>query len=148
VTGTIDLRAARSEDYAFALGLYVETIKPYTVAFMPWVNAVENARFARLWAPADSRIITLDGQDIGWVEASDTGAEIFLKQFYLHPALQRQGIGTDVMRRLIAEWQARPIVLTVLKNNPARRLYERLGFAVTGETDMKFMMRREVSPAG
>jgi ribosomal protein S18 acetylase RimI-like enzyme len=47
------------------------------------------------------------------------------------------------MRRLIAEWQARPIVLTVLKNNPARRLYERLGFAVIGETDMKYMLRRE-----
>ena len=143
MTGTIDLRPARSEDFAFALGLYVETIKPYTVAFMPWVDTIENARFARLWAPADSRIITRDGEEIGWFEATDTGAEIFLKQFYLRPALQGQGIGTDVMRRLIAEWETRPIVLTVLKNNPARRLYQRLGFAVIGETDVKFMMRRE-----
>jgi ribosomal protein S18 acetylase RimI-like enzyme len=143
VSTTIDLRPARAEDYDFALRLYAETIKSYTIAFMPWVDTVENARFARLWAPADTRIITLDGQDIGWLEASDTGAEIFLKQFYLSPALQRQGIGTDVMQRLIAEWQGQPIVLTVLKNNPARRLYERLGFAVIGETDMKFMMRRE-----
>ncbi len=143
MSATIDLRPARPEDYAFALSLYVETIKPYTVAFMPWVDAVENARFARLWAPADSRIVTLDGCDIGWLEASDTGDEIFLKQFYLRPALQKRGIGTDVMRRLLAEWQARPIVLTVLKNNPARRLYQRLGFAVIGETDMKFMMRRD-----
>jgi ribosomal protein S18 acetylase RimI-like enzyme len=143
VTETIDLRPAKTEDYAFALDLYVETIKPYTIAFMPWVNTVENARFARLWSPPDTRIVTRDGEAIGWLEASDTGAEIFLKQFYLCPALQRQGIGTDVMQRLIVEWQARPIVLTVLKNNPARRLYERLGFAVIGETDMKFMMRRE-----
>jgi len=39
-----------------------------------------------------------------------------------------------------------PIVLGVLKNNPARRFYERLGFTVVGETDMKFMMRREPHP--
>ena len=148
VNETARLRPARAEDYGFALALYVETIKPYTVAFMPWIDAVESARFARLWAPADTRIITLDGADIGWVEAADTGAEIFLKQIYLLPARQQLGIGTQIMKLLLKEWELtqRPIVLGVLKNNPARRLYERLGFAVVGETDMKFLMRRE--PAG
>jgi ribosomal protein S18 acetylase RimI-like enzyme len=145
VNATIALRPAQAKDYDFALGLYVETIKPYTVAFMPWVDTVETARFARLWTPADTRIIALDGQDVGWLEASDTGPEIFLKQFYLLPALQRRGIGTDVMQRLLTEWRARSVVLTVLKNNPARRLYERLGFVVVGETDMKFMVRRDAS---
>jgi ribosomal protein S18 acetylase RimI-like enzyme len=145
VSGLVALRAASAEDYGFALGLYVETIKPYTIAFMPWVDAVETARFARLWAPADTRIITLDGTDVGWVEAIDTGDEIFLKQIYLLPARQRRGIGTQVMELLLKEWELvqRPIVLGVLKNNPARRLYERLGFAVVGETDMKFLMRHE-----
>jgi ribosomal protein S18 acetylase RimI-like enzyme len=141
----VELRQARAEDYDFALALYVETIKPYTIAFMPWVDAVESARFAKLWAPADTRIITLDGAAIGWVEATDTGAELVLKQFYIAPAQQQRGIGTQVMELLLTEWQAtgRPIVLNVLKNNPARRLYQRLGFATVGETDMKFLMRRE-----
>ena len=145
MTEAVALRPARAEDYNFALALYVETIKPYTVAFMPWVDAVETARFARLWAPADTRVITLDGADVGWVEASDTGAELVLKQFYIAPAQQKRGIGTQVMDLLLKEWQSagKPIVLNVLKNNPARRLYQRLGFATVGETDMKFLMRRE-----
>jgi GNAT superfamily N-acetyltransferase len=144
----VALRPACAEDYGFALALYVETIKPYTLAFMPWVDAAETARFARLWAPADTKVITLDGADVGWVEATDTGAEIFLKQIYVVPARQRLGIGTQIMELLLKEWEPahKPIVLGVLKNNPARRLYERLGFAVVGETDMKFLMRRE--PAG
>ncbi|MCJ9710612.1 GNAT family N-acetyltransferase, partial [Bordetella hinzii] len=32
--------------------------------------------------------------------------------------------------------------LYVLKGNPARRLYERLGFAIREETDIEFLMRR------
>jgi len=148
VTGTIKLRPARAEDYDFALGLYVETIKPYTIAFMVWVDEIENARFDRLWTLPDTRIIMLDERDVGWLDAADTGPEIFLKQIYVVPAHQRRGIGTYVMRLLLEEWQEtqKPIVLGVLRNNPARRLYERLGFTVVGETDMKFMMRREPHP--
>ena len=150
MSGTVALRPARSEDHDFAFGLYVETIKPYTIAFMPWVDAVETARFARLWAPADTRVITLDGADVGWLETIDTGAEFVLKQFYIAPAEQQRGIGTHVMDLLLKEWESagKPIVLNVLKNNPARRLYERLGFALVGETDMKFLMRREAAAGG
>jgi len=148
VSADIGLRAARAEDYAFALGLYVETIKPYTVAYMDWVDEEQNARFARLWTPADTRIITADGVDVGWLEASESGPEVFLKQIYVAPAHQRRGIGSAILRRLLDQWTStkKPVVLGVLKNNPARRLYERMGFAVTGETEMKFMMRREARP--
>jgi ribosomal protein S18 acetylase RimI-like enzyme len=144
----IELRPARTEDYDFAFGLYVETIKPYTLAYMPWVDEVETARFARFWTLSDTHIVAFDGQDVGWLEVSDTGPKIFLKQLYIMPAQQRRGIGTEVMRRLITEWQqtGKPIVLGVLKNNPARWLYERLGFSVVGETEMKYIMRRDTSP--
>src|ERR1700693_4092219 len=120
-----DLRAARADDYAFALGLYVETIKPYTVAYMSWVDGEQNARFARLWNPADTLIFTVSGVDVGWLEASETGPEIFLKQIYVAPAHQRRGIGSEVLRRLLRrrEETKKPVVLGVLKNNPARRLY-------------------------
>jgi ribosomal protein S18 acetylase RimI-like enzyme len=35
------------------------------------------------------------------------------------------------------------VTLQVLKVNPARRLYERLGFRVTGETPTHFLMLHE-----
>ena len=34
------------------------------------------------------------------------------------------------------------MALFVLKNNPARRLYERFGFRIVGEIDHRFLMRR------
>ena len=48
---------------------------------------------------------------------------------------QRAGIGAEVLTTLLADWKptAKPIVLTVLKNNPVHHLYQRFGFFVAGE---------------
>jgi ribosomal protein S18 acetylase RimI-like enzyme len=59
------------------------------------------------------------------------------------PAFRGRGLGSAIVRDLLAEAHARsvPVTLQVLKENPrARGLYERLGFAVTGETDTKHLM--------
>lgn len=59
------------------------------------------------------------------------------------PAYQRRGIGAAILRDVIAEARAggHAVALRVLKVNPARRLYERLGFAVVGESDTHYLMR-------
>ena len=44
-----------------------------------------------------------------------------------------------------------PVTLSVLKGNPAQRLYEALGFIPVEETDLEYEMRHEpgaVRPAG
>jgi ribosomal protein S18 acetylase RimI-like enzyme len=70
--------------------------------------------------------------------------EIRLQQFFISPEHQRTGIGTEVLSDLVETWALteKPIALTVLKNNPARRLYERFGFSVVGEVGVKFEMKR------
>jgi ribosomal protein S18 acetylase RimI-like enzyme len=47
------------------------------------------------------------------------------------------------LSKLLATWRptGKKIVLRVLKNNPARQLYERLGFSVIAESDVVFRMR-------
>jgi ribosomal protein S18 acetylase RimI-like enzyme len=49
------------------------------------------------------------------------------------------------MKYLIAEAEQlnQAVYLNVVKINPARRLYERLGFQVIHEDDRKFYMKRE-----
>jgi GNAT superfamily N-acetyltransferase len=63
-------------------------------------------------------------------------------------ATQRRGIGTAVMHRLIDEaaGTGRPMTFGVVRRNPARWLYERLGFRVTNEDEREFYMRREAPP--
>ena len=133
---TIDLQPAGSDDYAFALHLYVKAIRPLATAWTEWVDEEQEAQFASLWRPDDTRIITLNGEDIGWVEFRQTGDKVFLKQLYISPAHQRRGIGSRVMRRLLKEQcgTAKSMALFVLKNNPAFRFYQRHGFGVVRET--------------
>jgi GNAT superfamily N-acetyltransferase len=59
-----------------------------------------------------------------------------LIQIQLTPSLQGQGFGAQLIQSIIS--QARQagasLKLDVLKANPARRLYERLGFTTIAET--------------
>ena len=62
------------------------------------------------------------------------------------PDLQGQGIGTSVIHQVLdeAKRSGKPVALQVLKVNPARRLYERLGFSVTGENETRYFMKATV----
>ncbi len=61
-------RPALSADYPFALKLYIEAIKPLASTWIEWVDEDQKALFASLWRPDDTWIITLNGEDVGWVE--------------------------------------------------------------------------------
>jgi ribosomal protein S18 acetylase RimI-like enzyme len=146
---TITLRPACSNDYDFALKLYVEAISPLAGAWIKWAEADQEAQFASLWRQDDTRIITLDGQEIGWVEFRRTGDELFLKQLYISPRHQQRGIGSQVLRLLREEQRgsAESMALFVLKNNPAFRFYERHGFVVVRETHTMLVMRLTMAEA-
>jgi len=92
-----------------------------------------------------ARIITMSGEDIGWLQTKTSDSTLLLGQLYLSVHMQRQGIGTQVLQMLIEEAQraGKPITLSVVKINPARRLYERLGFQRTHEDRHKVYMRLE-----
>jgi ribosomal protein S18 acetylase RimI-like enzyme len=64
------------------------------------------------------------------------GHELFLGSIELAPEAQRTGIGSSIIRSVLREASQRrvPVRLQVFRQNPARRLYQRLGFHVTGET--------------
>jgi len=91
---TLTLRPSYSDDYAFALELYIEGIRSRASAWIEWADADQEAQFATLWRPNDTRIITLNSADIRWVEFCQTGNEVFLRQLYIAPAHQRHGTGT------------------------------------------------------
>lgn len=107
------------------------------------------ASFRRQWDVTQVRIITLDGADIGWLQSTTRDGTFFLGQLFVDAPLQRRGIGTAVMHRLIAEATREGQVMTlgVVKTNPAKRLYERLRFCTSHEDDRKFYMRREPDTA-
>jgi ribosomal protein S18 acetylase RimI-like enzyme len=139
----IDLQQAKAEHYDFCLHLFLLTMRPYMQELGVWDEQEQRSTIATQWKLEEVRIISVDGNDVGWLQIAELPAEIRLQKFFILPEYQRSGIGSEVLSRLLATWKptGKKIVLRVLKNNPARRLYERLGFSVIAEAGVVFRMR-------
>ena len=105
----------------------------------------QESMFRKQWRPAQVCIIQADGVDVGWLQTVVSKSEHMLGQIFVDAPFQRRGIGTEVLRRIVEEASRLqlPIRLAVVKFNPSRQLYERLGFRVTHEDERKVYMTRE-----
>jgi GNAT superfamily N-acetyltransferase len=89
--------------------------------------------FREGYDPTQLRLILVDGGFAGCVALKPDGDGLLLEHFYLDAAVQGRGIGSAVLRLLLAEADeaAMPVRLGVLKGSPAARLYQRHGFVWT-----------------
>ena len=80
----------------------------------------------------------------GYLDVVDRDDHVLLANVVLLPGFHGRGLGTRLLRRVLAHADARgvPVRLTVLRPNPARRLYERLGFVRTKEDEQRVWMER------
>ena len=97
------------------------------------------------FAPAHTGVIEVAGAFAGCVSLRPAEGASWLEHFYLAPHLQGSGIGTAVLRGLLARCdRAGTLVrLNVLQGSPARRLYERHGFTLETEDPVDVFMVRE-----
>jgi ribosomal protein S18 acetylase RimI-like enzyme len=139
----VTLRPATAADVAFLLALREATMTEHLLrAGQPTDPASHAARVrARL---DDARIICVDGVSAGLLKAWREPHRWFVMQIQILPAYQRQGIGARALRHVLdeADQQRVPVSLKVLKGNPARRLYERLGFQLVDEADAEYLLTR------
>jgi GNAT superfamily N-acetyltransferase len=89
------------------------------------------------------QIIEVEGKPAGTLESFEENGAITVSGLYLTGEYQNEGIGEGVMKKIIAEADSKglPVKLQVLKvNSRAKRFYERLGFAVSAETEKHLQM--------
>lgn len=83
------------------------------------------------------QIIAVDGVDAGTLSWRVRDNDVYLTNVVLRLDFQNRGIGTAIVRSILDDAGLRglPVRLQVLRSNPARRLYARLGFELEAETD-------------
>ena len=142
------IRRGSSEDLELIVRVYRESMKSYFEAQLGYWD--EEAARKRLLStdPEDHEIIEVDGEAVGFSLVQTTDEEIHVYRLFLLPSHQGQGIGSAYMRDLCnrADNCRLPIVLRILKVNPAKRLYERFGFVTTDETKSHYNMSRQPVP--
>jgi GNAT superfamily N-acetyltransferase len=139
----VTLRAATEDDADFLYRLHRAAMQVYIAqTWGQWNEAWQAQYFRQHFDPTACQIVVLHGQDIGALSVVRRATDIFLSSIELLPAYQGQGLGTQLIKTLIDEARRKrvPIGLQVLKVNSARRLYERLGFSISGETTTHYQM--------
>ncbi|MCC6414784.1 MAG: GNAT family N-acetyltransferase [Opitutaceae bacterium] len=138
------LRAATAADRDWLWTLSRATMKTHVEqTWGRWDDVEQAERFQKNFQPQRLQIIVVNGHDAGLLHVERTPADIFLASILLAAEFQNRGLGTAILHSLLAEAHREklPLRLQVLKVNPARRLYERLGFTVTAETPTHYQMR-------
>ena len=134
-------RPATDADIDFLLRLRQESMNPHHLA--AGVELTEADHKARLMHRFDCAEVLVDqGRPVGLLKMTRDSNEWKIMQVQLAPSVQGRGLGRAVLEQVISEAAAARVTLalTVLKVNPARRLYERLGFQHVGEDDLEYHM--------
>lgn len=143
VSKKVVTRPATEVDLPFIESSYLSTQKPHLKELPDFDEGRLIQRFRKTLALGDVEIIVRNGDDIGWVQLTMTTDMIEIAQLHLAPAYQNMKIGSTIIQDVLDEASSsgRMVKLAVLKGNRAVLLYERLGFEVRDEDDIKYYMR-------
>ncbi|TOP99047.1 N-acetyltransferase, partial [Vibrio parahaemolyticus] len=88
-------------------------------------------------------MIEVAGSSAGLFKAkfNEDSNEWYLVQIQIHPNYQNQNIASSLISMLIgkANLTGSSVGLSVLKTNPAKHLYSRLGFVMVGENELEYL---------
>jgi ribosomal protein S18 acetylase RimI-like enzyme len=151
------LRPGSDADRAFLVELYGSTREEELdqiawepgarEAFVDQQFTAQDAHYRANYPGATLDVIELDGKRAGRLYVHRGRRDIRIMDIALAPGFRGRGVGTGLLRSLIGEAQesGRTLSIHVEANNPARALYERLGFRRAGEHGV--YMRMEWNPA-
>ena len=138
------LRHATAEDRDFLFQLHCSTMREYIERTWGWDEDWQFGDFEGRFDPQTYEVIVVGGERVGFLEVERGTDEIFIANIQVAPWLQGRGLGTAVIRQVMQEaiGAGLPTTLQVLGvNHRARRLYERLGFRVSGHVPPHLRMR-------
>jgi GNAT superfamily N-acetyltransferase len=102
-------------------------------------------RRARMRAQFDAGILRIIGQGgamAGCIGIEDKAEAVAIHSLFLDTPFQGRGLGQAVFGAILAAHPGREFRLEVLKESPARRFWERLGFVQYDEAAHDWLMRR------
>ena len=150
----ISFRPIHDGDKPFLYQVYAST-RAEELAVVPWDDA-EKERFLQFqfdaqhqhyqehYADASFDVIELDGEPAGRLYLRRCEDEHRVVDIALLPEYRGKGIGGKIMKNIVdeADHAKLPVRIHVEHNNPAMRLYERLGFRQIDDTGVYYLMER------
>ncbi|WP_340680926.1 GNAT family N-acetyltransferase [Paraglaciecola sp.] len=95
-----------------------------------------------------AHIVWIDNKKVGLLKFSCQEGQLDIKQIQLEPSCQGKGLGRKILQHLLATTVHKIAVLTVLKHNPAQKLYLDMGFEIVGDDQYEFHMQKMSTDIG
>lgn len=128
------LRKAGHNDYEFVFEVKKNALGEYITETWGWDEELQCKMHEDDIRTQNLFIIEAEGKGIGTLSINEEGNRIVIGSLYILDKYQSKGIGSRIVKNIISENPGKEIRLGVLKVNfRAKKLYERLGFEVTGE---------------
>jgi GNAT superfamily N-acetyltransferase len=141
--GSVSLCPVTPADEEFLLKVYASTREAELAQlawaegqkeiFLSWQFGLQRREYETRFPDADYNIIMVEGQPAGRIWVGSDDKQIRLLDIALLTEFQNRGVGTLLLRRLMAEASraGKPLRhMVFVLNNDAHRFYERLGFVI------------------
>ena len=138
-------RECTLEDFDFLFNLKKQNFKCYVDKIWGWNDEDQKQRLKQDLKEhlQHKRIILLQNKEAGIYAIHTTeNGDLFINEISILKDYQNKGIGRKILEEQLKENHKKGIrtILQVFKDNPAKRLYEELGFKVYGETETHYQM--------
>ena len=139
----ITLRKSTENDRDFVDDLTRRAMREYVESTWNKTEDREHYYVLNQFHQSTTKIIQYNGGNIGHITVTYSKDRIILEGIHIVESFQGKGIGGRLIEQIIYEGNERqlPLELILLKVNPAKRLYERLGFCVYKEDVNRYYMR-------
>jgi ribosomal protein S18 acetylase RimI-like enzyme len=144
----VHLREAVEEDSEFLFRVYAST-RVEELAGVPWSDEAksafvrmqfdaQHAQYRSAYVHAQFLVVVHDDEPIGRLYLNRDSHDLRIMDIALLPAWRGRGIGRRLVEDLQAEAAAAGAIVSlhVEPDNPARRLYSRLGFRHAGDAGL------------
>jgi len=137
---------AGEADFEPLLALRVEVMREHLERVGRFTPERSRAVFRAHFDEHGLRLIRIGDETVGCVGFRQAEGCFKLDSFYLAGRYHNTGLGTDILKVLLAEADAAglPIRLEVLRGSPADRFYLRHGFVKLSEDDIEAEYERPV----
>ena len=152
--GAVSLRPITDADMDFLLRLYATTREaeleqvPWTpeqkAAFVHQQFWAQHTHWRENYADTSWDLVVQDGEPIGRLYVARWEEEIRVVDISVVPGHRGRGVGTGLFQRIFeeADREGKKVSIHVEIFNPARALYERLGFEQAAERGVYLLMER------